>query len=158
MDSNDSIRFMKIALRRAKCAADCGEAPVGCVIVCDGVVVATGRNMREKKNNALMHAELIAIDRACRKLGRWRLWDCDLFVTLEPCPMCAGAIINSRIRRVVFGCTDPKAGSFGSVADFALLAYNHTPEVTGGVLSDECSLILSEFFKQLREKKKTLPE
>ena len=152
----DDIFFMKQALKRAKAAYRDGETPVGAVIVRDGVIISSGRNFREKRKNALLHAEIVAIDRACKKLGCWRLCDCDLFVTLEPCPMCAGAVINSRIRRVVYGAADPKAGSFGSVINLAGYPYNHKPEIVSGVLEDECSALLSDFFRQLRtEKKKT---
>jgi len=153
----DDIFYMKQALKRAKVAYKDWETPVGAVIVKDGKVISGGRNFRENKKNALMHAELIAIDRACRKLGSWRLVDCELFVTLEPCAMCAGAIINSRIKRVVFGASDGKAGSFGSLVNLNDYAYNHKPEVVGGVMADECSALLSDFFKELRIKKKKQP-
>lgn len=146
--------FMKEALCLAKMSADEGEVPVGAVIVKDGEIISTGRNRRELEKNALCHAELEAINNACRALGGWRLWQCDLYVTLEPCPMCAGAIINSRIKRVVFGARDSKAGSFGSVIDFNSVPYNHKPEITAGVLENECSQILSDFFVELRKKNK----
>ncbi|MFR9189964.1 MAG: nucleoside deaminase [Anaerotruncus massiliensis (ex Togo et al. 2019)] len=123
--------------------------PVGAVAVWDEVV-GTGFNRRETGKKALAHAELEAIDAACRKLGGWRLHRCDLYVTLEPCPMCAGAIVNARIRRVVFGARDPKAGCFGSVSDFAALPFNHRPEVVGGVLAEACAAELSAFFQRLR--------
>ena len=142
--------YMKKALLRAKAAARVGEVPVGALIVRNGLIVSTGRNFREGKNNAISHAEIIAIDRACRKLGRWRLFDCTLYVTLEPCPMCAGAIINARIPRVVFGAYDRKAGVFGSVTDLTQLPFNHKPEIVGGVLAEECGAQLSNFFKSLR--------
>ena len=145
---------MKEALRLARLSADEGEVPVGAVIVKDGAIIATGRNRREREKNALCHAELEAINNACKALGGWRLWQCELYVTLEPCPMCAGAIINSRIKRVVFGARDSKAGSFGSVIDFNNIAYNHKPEITAGVLEAECSQILSDFFLELRKKSK----
>lgn len=153
----DDIFFMKRALKRAKAAYKDWETPVGAVVVKDGVVIASGRNFRENKKNALMHAELIAINRACKKLGSWRLVDCDLYVTLEPCAMCAGAIINARINRVVYGASDGKAGSFGSLINLADYPYNHKPEIIGGVMAEECSSILSEFFKELRIKKKKQP-
>lgn len=153
----DNKYFMKQALKRAKAAYKDGETPVGAVIVKDGVVIASGRNYREKKKNALMHAELVAINRACKKLGSWRLVDCDLYVTLEPCPMCAGALINARLRRVVFGAYDGKAGSFGSVVDLNEYPYNHKLEIEGGVLEEECAAMLSVFFKELRLKKKKQP-
>ena len=146
--------FMRQALELAKKAAEEGEVPVGAVVVKDGVVVATGRNRREKGKNALYHAELEAIDNACKALGGWRLWQCELYVTLEPCPMCTGAIINARIPRVVFGAADPKAGSCGSVVNLFELPYNHKPQVEKGVLAEECGQVLTDFFKGLREKLK----
>ena len=148
--------FMRHALGRAKTAAKYGETPVGAVIVKDGKIIAGGRNRRETGKNALYHAELSAIDAACRKLGGWRLIGCDLYVTLEPCPMCAGAIIASRIEHVYFGAYDKKAGSFGSIADFNTIGYNHKPVVTGGVLEGDCSGLLSEFFRKLRLSKKNI--
>ena len=145
-----NIDFMKRAVELAKLSALEGEVPVGAVIVRDGEIVGEGRNRREYGKNALYHAEIEAIDSACRKLGGWRLWQCELYVTLEPCPMCAGAIINSRIKRVYFGAFDKKAGSFGSVADFNNIPYNHKPEIVSGVMADECSNLLTKFFKNLR--------
>ncbi len=147
MNDND---FMGEALRLAGCAAERGEVPVGAVVVCDGQIVGTGFNRRETGKNALAHAELEAIDAACRRLGGWRLHRCELYVTLEPCPMCAGAIINARIRRLVFGARDPKSGCFGSVSDFNALAFNHKPQVVCGVRGEECAQILSAFFQKLR--------
>lgn len=141
---------MRLALDEAKKALGENEVPVGAVIVKNGEVIAYGRNRREKENNALCHAELEAIDKACKALGGWRLTDCDLYVTLEPCPMCAGAIINARIRRVYYGAFDDKAGSFGSVVDFNHLRYNHKPEIYAGIMEDECQSLLTEFFKALR--------
>lgn len=141
---------MRLALDEAKKALGENEVPVGAVIVKDGEVIAYGRNRREKENNALCHAELEAIDKACKALGGWRLTDCDLYVTLEPCPMCAGAIINARIKRVYYGAFDDKAGSFGSVVDFNHLRYNHKPEIYAGIMEDECQSLLTEFFKALR--------
>lgn len=145
--------FMQEALALAREAAAQGEVPVGAVAVKDGVIVGRGRNRRETGKNALCHAELEAIDEACRALGGWRLWQCELFVTLEPCPMCAGAIINARIPRVVYGARDKKAGSCGSVVNLFELPYNHKPELVSGVLEKECSSLLTEFFRQLRDKK-----
>ncbi|HOJ48185.1 MAG TPA: tRNA adenosine(34) deaminase TadA [Bacillota bacterium] len=150
----DDIYFMRQAIKRAKKAASIGEVPVGAVIVKNGKIIASGYNLREKKSNALLHAEIVAIDRACRKLGVWRLEDCTLYVTLEPCPMCAGAVINSRIRRVVFGGYDYKAGAYGSVFNIADYKFNHKYEVTGGVLEKECTALLSDFFAQLRNSKR----
>lgn len=145
---------MKRALSLAQMAADKGEVPVGAVVVHNGKIISEGRNRRESDKNALHHAEIEAIDGACRALGGWRLSGCDLYVTLEPCPMCTGAIINSRIDRVIFGAFDKKAGSCGSVINLFELPYNHKPEVIVGVCAEECSSILSDFFKQLRNNKK----
>lgn len=144
------INFMRLALAQARLAAEMGETPVGAVIVREGQVIATGRNRRESAPCALAHAELLAIGAACKELGSWRLLDCTLYVTLEPCPMCAGAIINARIPRVVFGASDPKAGCMGSVSDFNDLPFNHKPEVLAGLLEDECSELLRNFFRGLR--------
>jgi len=149
----DDIFFMKEALRLAEEAAKEGEVPVGAVAVWDGEIVGRGRNRREKGKNALAHAEIEAINNACKKLGGWRLWKCDLYVTLEPCPMCTGAIINSRIRRLIFGASDHKAGSAGSVVNLFDLPYNHKPEIIKGVCEEECSEILKNFFRNLRNKK-----
>ena len=144
---------MKEAIALAMESENEGEVPVGAVIVKDGEIIARGRNRRETEKNALCHAEIEAINEACKKLGGWRLFGCDLYVTLEPCPMCAGAIINSRIKTVYFGAYDNKAGSFGSVADFNRIPYNHKPEIIEGVMEEECSKLLSDFFKKLRDKK-----
>lgn len=149
------IFYMKKALELANKAAEIGEVPVGAVVVkkSNGEIVGEGYNRREVDKDSIAHAEIIAIKNASKKLDGWRLIDCELFVTLEPCPMCAGAIINSRIERVVYGAMDKKAGSCGSVVNLFDLPYNHKPELTGGILSEECSSILSEFFKKLRESK-----
>lgn len=147
---------MRRALALAKEAADEGEAPIGAIIVRDGKIAGVGRNRREKDKNALGHAEIEAIDNACKTLGGWRLIGCTMYVTLEPCPMCAGAIINARIERVVFGAYDKKAGSCGSVTNLFELPYNHKPELIGGVLEEECSLALTEFFRDLRTSKQCL--
>lgn len=149
---NDTY-FMNEALRLAKQAYDEGEVPVGAVVVLGDEIVGRGRNRREKDKNALAHAELEAIDEACRKLGGWRLWQCDMYVTLEPCPMCTGAIINSRIRKLVYGASDYKAGSCGSVVNLFELPYNHKPEMVSGFMQEECATILTDFFKELRSKK-----
>lgn len=149
----DHEYFMEKALDLAKQAALEGEVPVGCVIMLGDEIVGTGRNRRETAKSALAHAELEAIAEACRNLGGWRLWQCRLYVTLEPCPMCAGAIINARIPQVIFGAYDPKAGSCGSVIDLFGQNYNHRPEVVGGVMGKSCGDVLSEFFKKLRENK-----
>lgn len=153
---NDAAKsaFMEEALKFAREAFDDGEVPIGAVVVRDGKVIAGGRNRRENGKNALYHAELEAIDNACKALGGWRLPRCDLFVTLEPCPMCAGAIINSRIENVYFGAYDKKAGSVGSLVNLFDLPYNHKPSFEGGVEEEKCAAILSEFFALLRIKKK----
>ena len=143
--------LMQAAIALAREAAADGEVPVGAVVTRNGEIVSVGRNRREKDKNALAHAEIEAIDRACKALGGWRLWECELFVTLEPCPMCAGAIINSRIKRVVFGAYDPKAGSCGTLTDLFALPYNHRPAVTAGVLAQEAGACLRDFFRALRE-------
>lgn len=150
--------YMKQALLLAKEAADEGEVPVGAVIVYKGDIIGRGRNRRETARNAIAHAEIEAIDDACRKRGGWRLFDCDIYVTLEPCPMCAGAIINARIDRVFYGAADKKAGSCGSVTDLFSLPYNHRPQCEGGILSQECADILSDFFKSLRCRHLNPPE
>lgn len=149
MDKND---FMMLALEQAKIAYNDGEVPVGAVIVRNGEVVSTGRNRREKDKNALCHAEIEAINGACKKLGGWRLWECEMYVTLEPCPMCAGAIINSRLIKVTYGAKDNKNGAVNSVAEMFSLPFTHKPEYEGGVMEKECSEILSDFFLQLRKK------
>lgn len=146
--------YMREALALAKKAFELGEVPVGAVAVWDGKIVGRGMNLRETDKNALRHAEITAIDEACKNLGGWRLWKCDLYVTLEPCPMCAGAIINSRVKRVIYGASDPKAGSCGSLTNLFEMPYNHKPVVVSGVLEEECSALLSEFFAKLREKRK----
>ncbi len=146
--------WMQQAILRAKKAEKLGEVPVGAVVVQDGKLIAGGYNRRETNRDALCHAELIALHRACKRLGGWRLQNCDLYVTLEPCPMCAGAIVNARIRRVYIGAWDPKAGAFGSVCDLNQLPLNHHPEVNGGLLEEECRTLLQDFFRSLREQKR----
>ncbi len=148
--------FMKIALSLARKAFDIDEVPVGAIVVkkSTGEIVGQGFNRRETDKNPLAHAEIAAIKEASEKLGGWRLIDCEMFVTLEPCPMCCGAIINSRIERVVYGAPDFKSGSAESVVKMFELPFNHKPEITSGVLKEECSAIISQFFLQLREKKK----
>ena len=146
--------FMQQALELARTAAAEGEVPVGCVIVQDGAVIGRGRNRRETGRSALAHAESEAIAEACRRLGGWRLWQATLYVTLEPCPMCAGAIINARSPRVVIGAMDPKAGSCGSVVNLFDLPYNHRPEITCGVLEDACASELRTFFRTLRARRR----
>lgn len=146
--------FMREALDEARASAEIDEVPVGAVVVRDGEIIARAGNRRETAKMATAHAELLAIEEACRTLGGWRLPRCTLYVTLEPCPMCAGAIINSRVERVVFGASDKKAGAFGSVFDMNSLPLNHHPEIVGGVLADECAAELSAFFQRRREEKK----
>ena len=147
--------YMTIALSLAKESAGEGEVPVGAVAVWDdGEIIGTGRNRRELGKNALYHAEIEAINNACNYKKGWRLHKCTLYVTLEPCPMCAGAIINSRIKRVVYGTKDQKAGAFGSVYNINDLPLNHKSELTAGLMECECQSVLSDFFKELRERKK----
>ncbi len=148
--NNDRI-YMKEAIAEAEHAALFGEVPIGCVIVYDGEIIARAGNGRESEKNALRHAELTAIDRACERRGGWRLFGCTLYVTLEPCPMCAGAIMNSRISRVVYGAKDPKAGAYESVLNLNSFSVNHKPEVTSGVMEEECSSLLRSFFARLRD-------
>jgi len=150
--------FMEQALALAREAAEEGEVPVGCVIVYDGKVVGKGRNRREKGRSALAHAEVEAIGQACATLGGWRLWQCTLYVTLEPCPMCAGAIVNARIPRVVFGASDKKCGACGSVCDLFSMGFNHHPEVTQGVMEAQCAQMLTDFFDNLRVELRTRPK
>ncbi len=145
--------LMRAAISLANEAAQENEVPVGAVVARGGEIVGTGRNRREKGKNALYHAEIEAIDNACKKLGGWRLWECEIFVTLEPCPMCSGAIINSRLRRVVFGAYDKKAGCCESVVNLFEQPFNHRPEITGGFMQEECSALLSDFFRKLRDNK-----
>ena len=142
--------YMRQALDLARQAAACGEVPVGCVIVKDGAVVGRGRNRREERQAAWSHAEMEAMAQANRALGTWRLDGCTLYVTLEPCPMCAGAIVNARIPRVVFGARDPKAGACGSVCNLFAERFNHHPAVTAGVLEESCAQVLRDFFRDLR--------
>lgn len=149
---------MELALEQASLAAAEGEVPVGAVVLQGDRVVGVGRNRREGDKQALAHAELEAIAMACRTLGGWRLLGCTLYVTLEPCPMCAGAIINARIERVSYGARDPKAGSCGSVINLFELPYNHKPALQGGLLEERCSAQLSDFFAALREKNRAKKE
>lgn len=142
--------FMYEALKLARQAAENGEVPVGAVIVKDGKIIAKGKNEREAKQNALSHAEIEAINNACKKIGSWRLDECEMYVTLEPCPMCTGAIINARIKTLIFGAYDPKAGSIDSVINLCDYPYNHKPEIYGGICEDECLEVLKDFFKKIR--------
>ena len=149
--------MMREALLLAQEAAAEGEVPVGCVITLDDRIVGRGRNRRETNRTALAHAEIEAIAEACRTLGGWRLWQCELFVTLEPCPMCSGGIINSRIRRVVYGAADTKAGCCGSVTDLFALPFNHHPVVERGLRAEEAQALLQAFFLRLREQRAAKP-
>ena len=153
----DSI-YMRQALALAEEAAKAGEVPVGCVIVRGDKIVGRGRNRREGDKAALAHAELEAIREACQTLGGWRLWDCTLYVTLEPCPMCAGAIINARIPRVVYGASDAKCGACGSVCDLFSMEFNHHPTVETGVLEEDCKKLLTDFFQNLRVELRSRPK
>ena len=146
--------MMREAISLARAAAAEGEVPVGCVITLGDRIVGRGRIRRELGKSALAHAEHEAIAEACRTLGGWRLWQCTLYVTLEPCPMCAGAIINARIPRVVYGAADPKAGCCRSVVDLFALPFNHRPQVEAGLLEAECAQLLRDFFQHLRDKRK----
>ncbi len=146
----DDRYFMEQALALAREAFADGEVPVGCVIVRNGEIVGRGRNRREKDKSALAHAELEAIEESCRRLGGWRLWECTLYVTLEPCPMCAGAIVNARIPRVVYGASDKKCGAVDSVCSLFSMNFNHHPVVERGLLAEECGALLTEFFQKLR--------
>ena len=146
----DDLYFMDQALELAKEAAAEGEVPVGCVIVRNGEIVGRGRNRRERAKTALGHAEIEAIAEANRNLGGWRLWECTLYVTLEPCPMCAGAIVNARIPRVVYGASDSKCGACGSVCDLFNMDFNHHPTVEKGIREEEASALMTEFFQNLR--------
>ena len=154
--SIDDIRrrdefYMSCALELGRCAAMLGEIPVGALIVCGNSIIAADFNGRETEKNALYHAECAVIDKACKTLGGWRLPGCELFVTLEPCIMCAGGVISARLPRVVFGAADPKGGFFGSVADAATLPLNHKPVITRGILDEECAALMREFFEKKRE-------
>ena len=155
MPLTEEERYMKEAIRQAHKAWKLGEVPIGCVIVRDGKIIARGYNRRNTDKNTLAHAELQAIRKASRAAGDWRLEDCTIYVTLEPCQMCAGAIVQSRIPRVVIGCMNPKAGCAGSVLNLLQVErFNHQAEIETGVLEEECSGLMKQFFKELRERKK----
>ena len=150
-------KYMKEALKQAKKAAVIDEVPIGCVIVHEGKIIARGYNRRNKEGSTLAPAEIIAIKKASRKLNDWRLEECTMYVTLEPCPMCAGAIVQARIPKVVIGAMNPKAGCAGSILDmFQVREFNHQVEKVSGVLEEECSNIMTEFFRELRKRKKQL--
>lgn len=147
------VRFMKEALAEARLAAEAGEVPVGAVIVRDGTVIARAHNTRETEKNALHHAEVLAIDAACRALGGWRLTDCTLYVTLEPCPMCGGAILNARVGRVVYGAKDASMGVFGSVLNYNAYPLGYKPAVTVGVCAEESRALMQSFFEEARKRR-----
>lgn len=152
---SEEEKFMKCALREAEKAYDEKEIPVGAIIVKNGKIIARGHNQKESKQNSLKHAELIAIERACKKLNSWRLIDCDMYVTLEPCAMCAGAIIQSRIRKLYIGTSDEKTGSCGSVLNLLEdYTFNHHVEKNEGICREDCAEILKDFFRELRQSKK----
>ena len=153
--NQDDEHWMGLALEEAQLAADKGEVPVGALVIHEGKVIAKAHNLRELNKDPLAHAELLAIGKAAEELGRWRLIECTLYVTLEPCPMCAGAIVNSRLDRIVFGAGDPRAGACGTIFNIVEdERLNHRPEVVRGILKEPCSQILSKFFKDLRAKRK----
>ena len=154
----DDLYYMKEALALAREAAAEGEVPVGCVIVRKGEIVGRGRNHRERDKSALAHAEIEAIDEACRNLGGWRLWECTLYVTLEPCAMCAGAILSARIPRVVYGASDRKFGAVRSVCSLFSMEFNHHPQVEAGILEEEAAQLLQEFFQNLRLELRSRPK
>ena len=154
----DDGYFMDQALMLAREALADGEVPVGCVITRGDEIVGRGRNRREKDKSALAHAEIEAINEACRALGGWRLWECTLYVTLEPCPMCAGAIVNARIPRVVYGAADRKCGAVDSVCSLFSMAFNHHPQVESGVRGEECGQLLTTFFQNLRVDLRSRPK
>lgn len=154
----DDGHFMDEALMLAREALADGEVPVGCVITRGDEIVGRGRNRREKDKSALAHAEIEAINEACRALGGWRLWECTLYVTLEPCPMCAGAIVNARIPRVVYGAADRKCGAVDSVCSLFSMAFNHHPQVESGVRGEECGQLLTTFFQNLRVELRSRPK
>ena len=155
MKMTQDEKYMRAAIREAKKAYALDEVPIGCVIVQDGTIIARGYNRRNTEGNTLAHAELAAIRKASKKTGDWRLEDCTMYVTLEPCQMCAGAIVQSRMKKVVIATMNPKAGCAGSVLNLLqMAAFNHQVEIETGVLEEECSMMLSDFFRELREKKK----
>lgn len=147
-----NVKFMEEALKLAQISFDEGEVPVGAVVVKDNKIIATGRNRREKSKNALSHAEIEAINNACNALGGWRLWQCEIYVTLEPCPMCSGAIVNARIPNVYFGAYDKNFGCCGSTINILELQNSFRPNFQGGIMEEECSKLITDFFKKLRQK------
>jgi tRNA(adenine34) deaminase len=156
LNQAEDREFMEMALIEAKKAASFGEVPIGAVVVRNGIVVGRGYNLRERAKDPTAHAELVAIKEASKALGGWRLIGCTLYVTLEPCPMCAGAIVQSRVERVVYGVSDPKAGCAGTLMNLLQEErFNHQVEVTSGILAEECSMILKDFFRELRERQRS---
>ena len=156
LERNDKIyiKYMKAAIKEAEKARKSDEVPIGAVIVYQDKIIARGHNLRESKQLSIAHAEIIAIQKACKKIGSWRLEDCDLYVTLEPCPMCSGAILQSRIRKVIYGARDPKGGCIESnMRMYDTPGFNHYPETVSGICEEECSQILKEFFKNKRKNK-----
>ena len=150
-------QLMQAALEEARAAAALGEVPVGAVVAKDGEIIARAHNLRESGKNAIYHAELLAIDAACKALGGWRLWQCELFVTLEPCPMCAGAILNARIRRVWYGARDEAFGACGGVTNLFMESFPNRPALVGGILGEDCRRVLADFFAGLRGGEKNRP-
>jgi len=147
--------YMELAIKEALKAKAIGEVPIGAIIVLNDEIIGSGYNLRETEQRSIAHAEMLAIDKACSELGTWRLEDATLYVTLEPCPMCAGAIVLSRVKRVVYGAADPKGGCAGTLMNLLdEKRFNHQAEVTSGILEDECGQLLSDFFRELRQKKK----
>lgn len=155
MEQDKDIKFMREAIKQARKAYEIEEVPIGCVIVHEDKIIARAYNKRNTKKNTLAHAEMIAIEKACKKLGDWRIENCTMYITLEPCPMCAGAIVQARIPRVVIGTRNKKAGCAGSVLNLLQVQeFNHQVELTEGVLQEECSQLMKEFFQEMRKKKK----
>lgn len=154
MEEEKDIKFMKEAIKQAKKAYNIEEVPIGCVIVQEDKIIARGYNKRNTKKNTLAHAEMIAIEKACKKLGDWRVENCTMYITLEPCPMCAGAIVQARIPRVVIGTRNQKAGCAGSVLNLLQVQeFNHQVELTEGILQEECSQMMKDFFREMRKRK-----
>ena len=159
MQKDNTEKYMREAIKQAKKAAAIGEVPIGCVIVRGGTILARGYNRRNIEGSTLVHAEIIAIKKASKKLQDWRLEDCELYVTLEPCPMCAGAIVQARIPKVVIGAMNPKAGCAGSILDLLQeKRFNHQVDKVIGVLQEQCSQMMQDFFRELRRQKKTQKE
>lgn len=151
-------KYMKEAIRQAKKAAAIGEVPIGCIIVYEDKIIGRGYNRRMVDHTVLAHAEILAMKKACKKMGDWRLEGCTMYITLEPCPMCAGAIINARVGTVCYGARDEKAGACGSVLDLFAERFNHRPRVYGGVLKEECAALLQDFFHDLRKNSPDFPQ